>query len=67
MAPTILHVEAIQDHQARVRPPCLLIVLSSITGPDLVQNVARLRHWCALILRESACLPLVAGTSNCTT
>jgi len=41
MAPTILHVEAIQDHQARVRPPHLLIVVSLTTAPDLVQNVAR--------------------------
>src|SRR3979490_2035956 len=41
--PDVLHVGAIVDQRARVRPPSRLIEMSPITAPDLVQIVAALR------------------------
>ena len=51
--PRRLHVGAIQDHQAWVHPPGLMIVDAPITTSDLAQSVARLRHRGDDILLES--------------
>jgi len=48
-----LLVGAIQDHQAWVHPPGLMIVDAPITASDLAQSVARLRHRGDDILLES--------------
>jgi hypothetical protein len=53
MAPTILHVGAIQDRQADYIRRAFRPLVSSITAPDLEQNVARLRHRGDHIPRES--------------
>lgn len=57
MAPTMLHVGALQDHQAGYIRRALRSLMSSITARDLAQTVARLRYQRDHMRRESARRP----------